>query len=265
MDFFRNLFSIKNRRNDPDRDLQAKPDHENTGEHSTPTQSTMKGVNSYWKELTHDDIVKGAHRMKIGGLWKEVGKLQFDFLLSQGLLPEHRFLDVGCGSLRGGIHFVPYLIQGNYFGLDINESLIEAGRIELAKINSLDKQPKLLVNDKFEFSKFGVQMDFALAFSVFTHLYGNHIGRCLVEIKKVLKPKGIFFATFFQAPYPAHLSNIKQEPGGLTTNYDSDPFHYSLEEIQFLARNAGLTAALVDNWEHPRGQKMISFRGKPTG
>jgi SAM-dependent methyltransferase len=220
----------------------------------------MKNTNSYWKQLTKKEIKNGDHRQFTGGLWEEIGLLQFDFLKKQGLLPEHRFLDVGCGSLRGGIHFIQYLNTGNYFGLDVNASLIEAGKLELAAINCIEKQPNLLVNDKFEFSKFGVQLDFALAFSVFSHLFSNQIGRCLVEVEKVLNPQGAFFATFFQAPSPLYLPNINHQPGNMTSKLDSDPFHYSIDEIQLLAKHAGLKAELVAGWEHPRAQKMICFR-----
>lgn len=220
----------------------------------------MKGVNNYWEPLNSDEMQEGLHRYKVGDLWEEVGLLQFNFLKAQGLKPEHSFLDVGCGSLRGGVHFVPYLNAGNYYGLDINPSLIEGGRLELGKLNCLDKNPHLLVNDRFEFSKFETQVDYALALSVFTHLYLNHIGRCLAEMKKVLKPEGVFFATIFLAPETLHLADIRHGTGGVLSKYDSDPFHYSLEEIQLLADKAGFQVSLVADWQHPRGQQMLSIR-----
>ena len=42
------------------------------------------------------------HRGVVGGMWDEIGKLQFEFMVKQGLKSEHKFLDIGCGSLRGG-------------------------------------------------------------------------------------------------------------------------------------------------------------------
>ena len=47
-----------------------------------------------------------AHREQVGGLWDEIGALQIDFLRAQGLRPGDTLLDVGCGCLRGGVHFV---------------------------------------------------------------------------------------------------------------------------------------------------------------
>ena len=49
------------------------------------------------------------HREAVGGLWDEMGRLQFDFLVAQGLQPHHKMLDIGCGSMRGGRHFVNHL------------------------------------------------------------------------------------------------------------------------------------------------------------
>jgi hypothetical protein len=35
-----------------------------------------------------------------------MGRLQFDFVANQGLKPDHKLLDIGSGSMRGGAHFV---------------------------------------------------------------------------------------------------------------------------------------------------------------
>ncbi|MGG6294672.1 hypothetical protein ACQ4M4_09620 [Leptolyngbya sp. AN02str] len=63
----------------------------------------MQNVNQYWRQLTPEEIKAGKHRQFIGGLWEELGQLQFDFLKENGLLPEHRLLDMGCGSLRADL------------------------------------------------------------------------------------------------------------------------------------------------------------------
>ena len=219
----------------------------------------MKQVNRYWKQLSAEEIAAGRHRAMIGGMWKEIGLLQLEFLKGRGLLPEHTLLDVGCGPLRGGIPLIGYLEPGHYYGLDINESLIEAGKMELAGAGLADRKPHLLVDDRFAFSRFGTMFDVALAQSVFTHLFMNHIGRCLVEVGKVLKPQGRFYATFFRAPAPLHLPPVTHLPGNKTTNYDADPFHYAFEEMEMLARSAGLRAEVIGDWKHPRGQQMLCF------
>jgi len=221
--------------------------------------AAMKNVNSYHRELTAEQIARGEHRGAIGGMWEEIGLLQFEFMKSRGLRPGHKLCDTGCGSLRGGVHFVRYLDAGNYYGLDINASLIEGGRQELAQAGLDEKKANLLVNDGFEMSRFGAKFDYMLAVSVFTHLYANHIVRCLAEAQKALAPGGQFLATFFQAPRPAHLEPITQEPGAVVTYFDRDPFHYSIEEMRLLGGLAGLETDLIGDWQHPRNQRMLAF------
>ena len=221
-------------------------------------------VNCYYTlQLTRAEIAAGAHRNLVGGLWDEIGKLQFEFLLRQGLLPGHKLVDIGCGALRCGIPLIRYLDKGNYFGLDINASLIDAGKHELGLAGLTSKQPELLVNDKFELERLHPSFDFAIAQSLFTHLDMNVIVRCLIEARKVLASDSKFFATFFSAPRPGHLAPIQHEPGGIVTNFDSDSFHYSFAEMQWLAQTAGLVAELIGNWSHPRNQQMLQLSIAP--
>jgi SAM-dependent methyltransferase len=217
-------------------------------------------VNPYLRQLTADEIAAGHHRHAVGGMWDEIGRLQRDFLVARGLRPEHRFVDVGCGALRGGIHFVAYLAPGHYHGLDINRSLIEAGRLELCKAGLDHRHAKLLVNDRFDLAPFGTEFDFGLALSVFTHVPINSIVRCLSRVREVLATQGRFFATFFQAPRPAYLDSVLHDRGGIRSYYDADPFHLSFEEIQIASQLAGLQVALIGDWNHPRDQQMLEFR-----
>jgi SAM-dependent methyltransferase len=237
----------------------ASPEVNPTSSLAKPVSVAMKNVNSYDRELTAEEIAKGAHRGAVGGMWDEIGQLQFEFLKSRGLTPGHKLCDTGCGALRGGIHFVRYLDAGNYYGLDINASLLDGGRQELEKAGLADKKANLLVDDAFKMSRFGAKFDYMLSVSVFTHLYANHIVRCLAEARQVLAPEGQFLATFFHSPRSAHLETIKQEPGDVVTYYDRDPFHYSIEEMTFLGSLAGLKTELIGEWQHPRNQWMLAF------
>jgi len=201
------------------------------------------------------------HREAIGGLWKEIGDLQFRFLLDRGLKPHHKLLDVGCGSLRGGIHFVTYLEGGNYYGMDQQQWLLDAGRNEelpAAGING--KNVHLECRGDFDFSVFGARFDFAIAQSVFTHLNWNQILRCLVNIQCVLESGGRFFATYFRATSPRQrIESILHDPGGVTTNPDSNPFHYEFDTFEELAARSGLCVENLGDWDHPRNQKIMVF------
>ncbi len=96
-----------------------------------PDANDLRGVNDCWRQSTADEIAGGQHKDFVGGMWDEIGDFQIGFLKARGLSPGHRLVDIGCGSLRGGVRFVSYLDRGGYYGLDINASLIEAGHLEL--------------------------------------------------------------------------------------------------------------------------------------
>ena len=96
----------------------------------------------------------------VGGMWEEMGQLQFDFLREQGLKPEHRFLDVGCGILRGGIHFIPYLEPGHYYGIDKNRELLNFGRKEMEKAGLQERKPTLVQIEDFGFERLGQTFDY---------------------------------------------------------------------------------------------------------
>jgi SAM-dependent methyltransferase len=206
-------------------------------------------------------------RGRVGGLWDEIGRLQFEYLVAQGLRPEDRFLDVGCGCLRGGVHFAAYLRDGHYHGVDRNAELVEAGLTqELPAAGLADRTVHLICRDDFSFSAFEARFDVALAQSVFTHLPWNAIRRCLVEMQTVLTPAGRFYATFFEDPGGAHPTTpMTHAPGDITTFPDQDPYHYEFSVFEDLACRASLRAVYVGEWNHPRAQRMMVFRhAKPA-
>src|SRR5687767_4171104 len=95
----------------------------------------MVNINPYDKTLAREQVADGEHRRVVGGMWDLVGRLQFDHLVASGLTPQMRLADIGCGALRGGVHFIDHLDNGNYFGLDLNQSLLDAGYdVELATL-----------------------------------------------------------------------------------------------------------------------------------
>lgn len=213
----------------------------------------------YDPQLTDEEIAGGSHRGAVGGLWDEMGRWQFDLLVRNGLKPSHRLLDVGCGALRGGIHFIRYLEPGNYYGIDINASLIKAGReIELPRAGLSDRNPHLEVCTSFAFSKFGTTFPFALALSVFTHLPANAIETCLVRLVDALEPGGRCYATYFEAPEPHALEPIRHLDGVVTYN-DTDPFHYHFSWFEFLTSNLALDVRNLGACGHPRGQHLLEF------
>lgn len=205
------------------------------------------------------------HRLEIGGFWDEVGQLQFDFLRGEGLQPNDYLLDVGCGSLRGGVHFIRYLEPGHYVGIDQSAEILAAGReIELPRYGLEEQAPLLVEMADFGFERLKRRFGFAMAQLVFTHLPLNDIIRCLMKIEQALLPGGRFYATFFDNPAgKRNLEPINQPvaAGHPVVSYcDRDPFHYDVATFEWICDGTALSVEHVGDWGHPRNQQMLRFR-----
>ena len=83
------------------------------------------------------------HRSFVGGMWSEIGELELAFMRRMGLEQKHTLIDVGCGALRGGVHFVRYLDAEKYYGVDLNPHLLTIGlEKEVAPLGLSSKLPR---------------------------------------------------------------------------------------------------------------------------
>ena len=212
-------------------------------------------------ELTQRLVADGEHRSFIGGMWNEIGTLQFEYLKSKGLKPAHKLLDVGCGSLRGGVHFVSYLNSHNYYGFDLNASLIEAGiNIEIANLGLTGKinLENFSTATDFKYPSSWPAMDMALALSLLTHLSYDTICLCLKNTAKVLNKGGRFYATIFEVAENQAENSVIQ-CADVTTHPHQDPYHYTRSRIEDAARLSGFELVGIEAFKHPRNQKMAIF------
>ena len=217
----------------------------------------------YNKAVVDGDVEAGKHREAVGGLWDEVGQLQLDFLVAQGLMPHHRLLDIGCGSLRAGVKLVRYLDAGHFAGSDLNESLLTAGYdIELAKEGLTDKLPRsnLAADGEFDFSWCPMRFDFALAQSVFTSLPLNFLRICLERLANFVVPGGRFFVSVFEIPddHPTHMPF--RHPSGIVTHGAKEPYHYRYGDMEFCCRALPWRPVNMGQWGHPLSVRMVQFQ-----
>ncbi len=203
------------------------------------------------------DPATGQHRTFVGGHWDEMGDKQIAFLREQGLQPGHRFLDVGCGSLRAGRLISQYVDPGNYYGIDINHSLLvagydneldDAGRARLPSTN-------LRATDRFD-ADFGVRFDMAIAQSVFTHVSLNWIRLCLARVSQVMAPGGRFYATFFEMPDDFPIDGVSRTGKRFT---ERNAYWYYRRDLRWAARRSPWDFRYIGRWGHPAGSRMVEF------
>lgn len=179
-----------------------------------------------------------------------VGAMQFNLLTAIGLREYHYLLDIGCGSLRAGRLFIPYLLPGRYFGIEPNQWLIEEGiRNELGDDLVRIKQPSFSNDDNFTLTQFGRKFDYIIAQSIFSHASQEQIKRCLSQAREVMEPRSSFFAATFNRGEENYMGNDWVYPGFVT---------YSLERITELATEEGLQCQSIE-WSHPNGQSWVVF------
>lgn len=148
----------------------------------------------------------------LGGLnpynphYDKIGQSFFRLLIEHaGLHKNSKILDVGCGTGRLANQLYDYLENGCYEGVDINTNYIQYCKNKWNKSNFQFTHADIqheefnpngsinLMDYKFDYND--CYFDIATAIAVFNHFETKWVFRYLAEMTRVLKPKGILFAT----------------------------------------------------------------------
>lgn len=138
------------------------------------------------------------HRRYVGGFWDEAAQSAMKALTGLGMRPEHRLLDVGCGSFRIGRKLVEFLEPGKYVGIEpvgwvvekalekeagLKEMLTEKGAvIERMKAHEVGSLPGLF--------------DFVLVHGIFHHASLDYCKEILRAVHGKIRDGGILLANF---------------------------------------------------------------------
>ncbi|CAN8269668.1 unnamed protein product [Cochlearia groenlandica] len=137
------------------------------------------------------ELLVEQHHSNYGEPWAG-GRDVFEFLAqSSNLKPSSRVLEIGCGTLRVGLHFIRYLNPNRFHCLEKDElSLMAALRYELPSQGLLHKRPVIVRGEDMEFSKFGsgVTYDLIYASAVFLHMPDKLVWSGLERLVEKLKP-----------------------------------------------------------------------------
>jgi hypothetical protein len=197
------------------------------------------------------------HRKYVGGdagsglAFEEAARFQLEFLVSHGLKKDTVFLDLGCGCLRGGIHFINYLAAGKYLGMDISAEVVRRGIVSELGMETFEaKRPEFVISDSYEFSKFSKKPTIAFANSVFTHVGAHDIALCLSRLEGPVT----LFATFTETEDPGSHEGPGHYQGG------TGPKTFSRDEMHALGRDDGCHTEYIGAWGHPKNSWKTQFR-----
>jgi len=259
---FRKRYAIPNRDGSKENRKTRRVDEARTDElFETPFDvgawyTEIESVRSLYEDLGHmaayskrvDLRVENNPLTANGGRinnWERGGSKQLEFLVSKGLTPRHRLLDLGCGTLRAGRQFIPYLERGNYTGIDISQRAIEYGRGLVKRERLLKKDPHLVVNQSLDL-KFddlqGNTFDYIIARSVFTHLPSEFIEECFEYLHRIMDEDARFYFTYFCSE-----SYLQTSRGG---------YRYPFSYFEELAQRHGFHAVeCSQDW--PQGTQSV--------
>ena len=202
-------------------------------------------------------LAQGRHRDIVGGRWEETGLIQMQLLLAAGLDPHHRLLDIGAGSLRLGCRAVPYLLPDHYWATDLSGALMRRGYAEELSDKGRLSPDHLVEDANFNFTGLPANIDFALAFAVFTHLPLHFLQEALPKIRRSFPSLQKFLFTVFLAPDAAQASAALRQPDGVVTHPNRPPYHHLAKDVLAATYAAGFAAQLSDPYL-PRGQRLCT-------
>ena len=149
-----------------------------------------------------DAIVRAGAVSFLGGpreprLFLEGGRNQLIVLLSRGLRPDSKVLDVGCGALRAGFWLVRLLNRDCYFGIEPAADVMQAGIDHFLDEQLIElKRPRFDTNPDFDFSVFNEEFDYVLARSIWTHATKDQIITMLDGFVKHTAGRGTFLTSY---------------------------------------------------------------------
>jgi SAM-dependent methyltransferase len=130
-------------------------------------------------------------------------------LLSRGLQPHHRVLDVGCGLGPLAVGLIHHLTRGSYDGFDVHAEAVAWCRRTIAPryprfrfrhvdlLNTTYNPRGKLQAAVYRFPYDDDEFDIALLSSICTHLPRTETAHYLREVARVLKPGGRCVAGFY--------------------------------------------------------------------
>jgi hypothetical protein len=164
-------------------------------------------------------------------------------------------------------------MEGRYFGMDKNSSLLRAG-VERVLMPShlMEKKPQIF---KVELSVeplnlreiLGARFEYVWVHALFDHISPEVIRRCLHDLAEVLVSGGRLYATIFLNPYgPDFLGSITWPRNGslhgaIVTFPDREYWHHTLGFFEEIAREISELRldACIDDYPHPLGLKVLRF------
>jgi len=197
-----------------------------------------------------DDVARRTAKGAVGTAdperWEKIGRKQFRFLRNNGLERRHHMLEIGCGNLRAGRHFIKFLRAGHYTGVDISPEILLAAQETIVTDELQDKVPRLFVVSGSGLAFLPDEsFDVVHAHSVFSHTPLGVIEAYLAAVYRLLQPGGFFDFTYH---------HTDQEPW----DFLEEDYYYPTQLLIDRARVVGFSGRQLDNWVYSQSKIRLT-------
>lgn len=211
------------------------------------------------QSLVKEHGYEKAMSLAVGGHWNEMGIKLSKFVQSHGVKSGMDFLDFGCGSGRLANALAKDVKLKSYFGIDIIPEFLKYAE------EKCPKNYRFILNNSLTIPLNDNQFDFAVGFSIFTHLLQAEIMIYSDEIFRLLKPGGKFLYSFLEIEH--HWDTFEQTYS--MHRVHSRPYpHLNMfldrNQIETIANKCGF---ILDKFIEPQddlGHSLVILK-KPNG
>ena len=150
-----------------------------------PADRPMVSLEEFRSGIREAGIWMGGPKRRFEG----VGRDALAAAIRHGLMPQHRVLDIGAGSLRVAWWLFQYIEPSNYHAIEPVRERIDRA----AQILGVADEIHIYYNTDFEFPS--VTFDFVIARSIWTHASKPMIAKMLAEFDENAAPEGRFLTS----------------------------------------------------------------------
>lgn len=156
-----------------------------------------------------------------------LGRNKLKSLRENGLTPDAKILDVGCGTGQLTEPLVTFLgDNGLYYGTDVVEQAVDFCKRKFKRANF-----HFVRNDHTAIPIQGIAFDVIFLGSVFTHMFPNDIHDMLEHLRRLLAPRGCVIADAFVSPtIESHVGSramIQLNEAKLLKSFEDRGFRHS--------------------------------------
>jgi hypothetical protein len=197
--------------------------------------------------------------------FEKAGREQLTYMLSAGLNPDSKVVDVGCGVLRAGYWLIRFLDPGCYCGIEPHTGRLGMGVNTILEPEVLAaKRPRFDTNAHFDTSVFGETFDFFLAYSIWMHASKRQIQAMLDSFLRDSTEDAVFLTSYLPAGW--RKPDYKGDGWNGTSHESGVPgcIRHSLRWIKSECDHRGLSVRGLGR-DQTYGQSWLKIRRRFAG